>query len=106
MGGGGELEREPGALVLPGAGFIEFSLDMSPTYTGFQYGYRVAPDEEWTWLPQARGPVVHQVGVLRGQTEEDAIKWAFAYRMNMPAEQDCYTGGGAGTLQGEIAAVR
>lgn len=79
---------------------------MTPTYTGFQVGYRVEPEAELTWLPVFRQSGEQSVEVLSGQTEESGWKWDFAYRMNVEPEQDCYTGGGAGQLSLAILALR
>jgi hypothetical protein len=106
LGGSGELTRDKAGHVSPGASHVVFELEMTPTYTGFQFGYRVAPEEELTWLPVLRQSGEQRVEVRPGQHEETEHKWAFAYRMNVEPEQDCYTGGGAGQLSFRILAVR
>lgn len=100
LGGSDELKRIRGSQVASGSSEVRFALELPPTYTGFQYGYRVEPNESVTWLPTLRESGERLVAVGPGQHETPGEeKWHFYYRMNIDPEQDCYTGGGIGGLR-------
>lgn len=106
FGGGPELDRGP-ERILPGASRIEITITASPTHTGIQIGWSI-DDGDVRWTPTvARGTETHDAPVRPEDTETDAHRWRFFHQMNVKeAEQDCYTGGGAGESRILLEAVR
>lgn len=98
QGGGHELERVQGALVLPGVTTLTVTVAPSPASSGFQVGH--ALDEgDVTWLPVAPPGTASTftIDVPPDAHEADGTRWTFWGQHNVySAPQDCYTGGGFG----------
>lgn len=102
----GELPREKGARVLPGAEAIEIALPVGEGATAIQPGFSVAGGDV-TWLDRTGGPAQENyrigVGADQVETEGDKPLWAFFARLTLPpgvpADDACPSGAGRGTWE-------
>jgi hypothetical protein len=111
-GGSVELERDPAGRVLPGAASLEVRVRVDATFTGLQVGYAI-DDGRVAWLPTvSNGEATQAIPVRPDQAESSAagtpLRWRFYHQMNAPppAEQDCYTGAGAGSWSVAVEALK
>lgn len=116
FGGGVEMRRADG-YVLNGSRSVDVTVSASVTGTGLQLGYVLTDDPQYdettqkgiTWLEPVRdGTRSFSLPVPAGGFEEpgEGRLWHFYARMNVPAEQDCYTGAMAGAYALHASAIK
>ncbi len=116
--GGGPRFTGDGLVIPVGASALEITITSMGAFTDIQVGHLVGtadiPDYAdsdsaslITWLPATWTPSgSHDVALAMEDSANGAPPWHFYQQMNLPAEQDCYTGIGAGEYRITIDAVR
>lgn len=92
-GPGSAMTRVKDSFIGPVVKRIEFTLDVPPTTSGVQIGYKI-DNGTVQWLPTVFNEVAHfRVDVPAEAHESTSFRWTFYYSQNVKgAEQSCYTG--------------